>query len=123
MAHDCLISIRTVPSSIGVGEAIKGVAVAGFDSIKPRLLDRDAMAGMIEINQGQGTNAGEIKDVWVKWVTCSKGGQDNHLGCAVQVVDQAGNPERVDGKDALIKSSTMSVTTLILCQIILKCMI
>jgi hypothetical protein len=51
MAHDCIIGIGTVPGSIGVGEALKGAAVAGFDSIKPSLLDREAQAGMIETNQ------------------------------------------------------------------------
>jgi hypothetical protein len=95
-----VIIIRTVPGSIGVGEAIQGVAVAGFDSIKPSLLDREAQAGMIEPDQG--INAGEIKASWVKWGTCSMGGQGNSLGCTIQVVDQAGNPRRVRGKDALV---------------------
>ncbi len=99
MAHDCLISIQTVPGSIGVGEAIEGVAVSGFDSIKPSLLDRKAQAGMIETNQG--TNAGEIKTAWVKWDTCGTGGQGNSLGCTLQVLDQAGDPGHVSGKDAL----------------------
>ncbi len=61
MAHDRLVSIQTVPVCIGVGEAIEGVAVAGFDGIQPSLLDWKAQAGMIEPNQG--TNAGEIKAV------------------------------------------------------------
>ncbi len=99
MANDHLISVWTVPGSIGVGEAIEGVAVAGFDSVKPSLLDREAQAAMIEPNQG--TNAGEIKAAWVKWATCNTGGQGNSLGCAVQLVDQAGNPGRFGGKDAL----------------------
>ncbi len=64
MAHDHPIGIRTVPGSIGVGEALKGVAVAGFDSVEPSLLDSEVQAGMIEPNLG--TNAGEIKAVWVK---------------------------------------------------------
>ncbi len=63
MAHDCLVSSRTVHGCIEVGEAIEGVAVAGFDGVKPSLLDRKAQAGMIETNQG--TNAGEIKAAWV----------------------------------------------------------
>ncbi len=99
MAHDHLISVWTVPGSIGVGEAIKSVAFPGFDSIEPSLFDREAQAGMIEPNQG--TNAGEIKTAWVKWGTCGMGGQGNSLGCTVQVVDQAGNPGSVSGKDAL----------------------
>ncbi len=99
MAHDCLISSWTVPGSIGVGEAIKGVAVAGFDIIKPSLLEREAQAGMIEPNQG--TNAREIMAAWVKWGDCGTGSQGNSLGCAVQVVDQAGNLGRVGGKDAM----------------------
>ncbi len=99
MAHDCLIDVRTVPGSIGVGEALKGVAVACFDSIKPSLLGMEAQAGMIEPSQG--TNSGEIKAAWVKWGTCGMGGQGNSLGCAVQVVDQSGNPVRVGGKDVL----------------------
>jgi hypothetical protein len=64
MAHDCLVSVRTVPDCIGVGEAIKGVTVSGFDGVEPSLLDRKAQAGMIESNQGP--NAGEIKAAWVK---------------------------------------------------------
>ncbi len=96
MAHDCLVSVWTVPGCIGVGEAIEGVTVAAFNGVKPHLLDRKAQAGMIESNQG--TNAGEIKAAWVKWGTCGTGGQGNSLGCTVQVVDQAGNPGRVSGK-------------------------
>ncbi len=99
MAHDHLVSVRTVPGCIGVGEAIKGVTVAGFDGIEPHLLDQKAQAGMIESNQG--TNAGEIKAAWVKWGTCSTGCQGNSLVCTVQVVDQAGNPGSSGGKDAL----------------------
>jgi hypothetical protein len=93
--------IRTVPGCIGVGEAIKGVAVAGFDGTKPGLLNWKAQVGMIELNQG--TNAGEIKAVWVKWGTCSTGCQGNRLGCTIQVVDQAGNPGCAGCKDALAK--------------------
>ncbi len=80
MVYDCLIGVQTVPDCIGVGEALEGVAVAGFDSVKPSLLDREAQAGMIESNTG--TN-GEIKAAWVKWGTCSTGGQGNSLGCAI----------------------------------------
>ncbi len=98
MPHDCLISVRTVPGCIGVGEAIEGVAVAGFDGAELSLLDRKAQAGMIESNQG--INAGKIAAL-VKWGTCGTGGQGNSLGCAVQVVDQAVDPGCVGGKDAL----------------------
>jgi hypothetical protein len=83
MAHDCLISIRTVPGCIEVGEAIEGVTIAGFDGIKPSLFDWKAQAGMIKSNQG--TNAREIKAAWVKWGTCGLGCQGNKLGCTVQV--------------------------------------
>ncbi len=99
MAYDCLVSVWTEPGCIGVGEAIKGVAVAGYDGVNPHLLDQKAQASMIETNQG--TNAGEIKAAWVKWCTCGTGSQGNSLGCAVEVVDQAGNPGRAGGKDAL----------------------
>jgi hypothetical protein len=64
IAHDCLIGIRTVPGSIGLGEALKGVTVAKFDSVEPSLFDREAQAGMIEPNQC--TNAGEVKAAWVR---------------------------------------------------------
>ncbi len=90
MAHDWLISVWTVPGCIGVGEAIKGVAVASFDGVEPSFLDQKIQAGMIESNQG--TNAGDIKAAWVKWGTCDTGCQGNSLGCTVQVVDQAGYP-------------------------------
>ncbi len=91
MAHGPLVSVRKVLGFIGVSEAIKGVAVASVDGIEPSFLDRIAQACMIETNQG--TNPGEIKAVWVEWGTCGTGGQGNSLGCAVQVVDQAGNPD------------------------------
>ncbi len=81
MVHDNLIGIQTVLGRIGVSEALKGVAVAGFDCVEPSLLDREAQAGMIEPNQG--TNAREIKAMWVKWGTCGTDGQGNSLGCAV----------------------------------------
>ncbi len=81
MAHDRLIGVWTVPGHIAVGEALEGVAVASFDSIKPSLLDWEAQAGMIEPNQG--TDAGEIKAAWVKSGTCGMGGQGNSLGCTV----------------------------------------
>jgi hypothetical protein len=93
MAHDCLVSVQTVPGCIGVGEAIEGVAVAGFDGVKPSLLDRKAQAGMTETNQG--TNAGEIKVAWVKWGTCGPGCQGNSLGCTVQVVTKQATPDVV----------------------------
>ncbi len=99
MAHDCLVSVRTVPGCIGVDETIEGVAVAGFDGIKPSLLDWKAQAGMIKSNQG--TNAAEIKAAWVKWGTCGTGGQGNSLGCTIQTVDKAGYPGYAGGKDAL----------------------
>ncbi len=99
MAHDCLVSIRTVPGCIGVGEAIKSVANASFDGIEPCLLDQKAQAGMIKSNQG--TNSGEIKAAWVKWGTSSTDCQGNSLGCTVLVVDQAGYPGCAGGKVAL----------------------
>jgi hypothetical protein len=99
MAHDRLIGIRTVFGRIGVGEALEGVPVAGFDSVKPSLLDKEAQAGMIEPNQG--TDAGEIKTAWVKWGTWGLAGQGNSLGCVLYVLDQAGNPGCVSGQDAL----------------------
>ncbi len=99
MAHDHLIRIWTVPGCIGVGEAIKGVAVSGIDSVEPSLLDRKAQAGMIKSNQG--TNAGEINAVWVKLGTCGMGCQVNSLGCTIQVVDQAGYPRSAGSLDAL----------------------
>ncbi len=61
MAHDCLISVWTVLDRIEVSEALEGVAVSGFDPVKPSLLDRETQAGMIEPNQG--TDAGKIKAV------------------------------------------------------------
>ncbi len=81
MAHDCLIGVRTVLGCIGVGEALKDVAVAGFDCVKSSLLDREAQAGMIKPHQG--TDAGEIKTVWVKWGTYGTGGQGDSLGCTI----------------------------------------
>jgi hypothetical protein len=33
MAHDGFVYIQTILGCIGVGEALKGVAVAGFDGV------------------------------------------------------------------------------------------
>ncbi len=51
MTHDGLIQVGAVASHIGVGEPIKGVAVAGLDGIQPSLLDWKAQAGMVEANK------------------------------------------------------------------------
>ncbi len=51
MTHDGLIRVGAVMCNIGVGEAIKGVAVAGLDGIQPSLLDWKAQACMIEANK------------------------------------------------------------------------
>ena len=93
------ICIRTVPGCIGVGKAIKGVTVAGFDGIEPSLFDREAKAGMIKSNQG--TGAGKIEAAQVKWGTCGPGCQGDLLGCAIQVVDQAGSTRSAGSQDAL----------------------
>jgi hypothetical protein len=53
MPQDCLIGVETVSCHVGVGEAIKGVAVPSLDSLKPRLL------GMVETHQG--ADAREVK--------------------------------------------------------------
>ena len=71
MAHDRFVCVRTILGSIGVGEALEGVAVAGFDGIKPCLFDRKAKTGMIKSNQGP--NAGKIKASWIERSTCSTG--------------------------------------------------
>jgi len=47
MTHDRFVSVWTILGSIGVGEALKGVAVAGFDGIQPGLFDWKAKTGMI----------------------------------------------------------------------------
>jgi len=47
MANDCFICIQTILGSIGVGEALEGVAVAGFDGIQPGLFNWKAKTGMI----------------------------------------------------------------------------
>ncbi len=72
MANNRLIGVRTVLGRIGVSEALEGVTVAGFDSVKPSLLDREAQTGMMKPNQGP--DAGEIKAAWFKWATCGTGG-------------------------------------------------
>jgi hypothetical protein len=64
MSQDRLAGIWAIAGHVRVGQAIERVAVARFDSIKPRLIDRKAKAGMVEANQG--TNAGEIHAARVK---------------------------------------------------------
>jgi len=56
MTHDGFVSVRTILGSIGVGEALKRVAVAGFDGIQSGLFYWKAKTGMIKSNQG--ANAG-----------------------------------------------------------------
>ena len=48
MTHDGLARVGAVTCSIGVGEAIEGVAVAGLDDIQPCLLDWKAQACIVE---------------------------------------------------------------------------
>ncbi len=72
MTRDRFVCVRTILGSIGVGEALEGVAVAGFDGIQPGLFDWKAKTGMIKSNQGP--NAGKIKASWVERSTCSTGG-------------------------------------------------
>jgi len=50
MAHDRFVCIQTILGGIGVGDALEGVTVAGFDGIKPGLVDRKAKTGMIKFN-------------------------------------------------------------------------
>ncbi len=73
---------------IGVGQAIKGVAVSCFDSIEPCLLDWKAKAGMVEANQG--TDAGEVHAARVKRRAGGVGCQGHGLGGAVEAEDRAG---------------------------------
>jgi hypothetical protein len=42
MTHNGLVCIRTVSCHVGVGESIKGVAVASLDGLEPCLLDWEA---------------------------------------------------------------------------------
>ena len=65
MAHDGFVCIRTILGCIGVGEALKGVTVAGFDCVEPGLFNWETKTGMIETNQG--TYAWQIKAAWIKW--------------------------------------------------------
>ena len=95
MAHDRFVCIRTILGSIGVGEALEGVAVAGFDGIQAGLFDWKAKTGMIKSNQG--ANAGQIKAARIKGSTRSSGSQSNSLGCTVEVVYRAGSPGSADG--------------------------
>jgi hypothetical protein len=95
MAHDGFVCVRTILGSIGVGEALKGVAVAGFDGIQPGLFDWKAKTGMIKSNQG--ANAGQIKAARIEGSTRSSGSQSNSLGCTVEVVYRAGSPGSAGG--------------------------
>ena len=71
MTHDHFVCVQTILGSIGVSEALEGVAVACFDGIQPDLFDWKAKTGMIKTNQG--SNAGQIKASWVEGSTCSTG--------------------------------------------------
>ncbi len=48
VAHDRLVGVGTVLDRIGVGEALKGVAVAGFDGVQPGLFDRKVETGVVK---------------------------------------------------------------------------
>ncbi len=70
MTQDGLIRVGAVASHIGVGEAIKGVTVAGLDGIQPSLLDRKAQACMLEANES--SYAGQVEALGING---SVGGQ------------------------------------------------
>ena len=95
MAHDRFVCIRTILGRIGVGEALEGVAVAGFDGIQPGLFDWKAKTGVIKSNQG--ANAGQIKAERIEGSTRSSGSQSNSVGCTIEVVHQAGSPGSAGG--------------------------
>ena len=99
VAHDRLVGVGTILGRIGVGEALEGVAVAGFDGVQPGLFDRKAKTGVVKTNQG--ANAGQIKAARVKGSTRSSGSQSHSLGCAVEVVNRAGSPGDAGGKESL----------------------
>jgi hypothetical protein len=50
MTDECFICIRTILGSIGVGKAVKGVKVSGFNRLQPGLFDWKAKAGVIKAN-------------------------------------------------------------------------
>ncbi len=64
VSQDCLVRVRIVSSHIGIGEALKCVAVTSLDGIEPCLLGREAKTCMIESNLG--ANAGEVHAAGVK---------------------------------------------------------
>ncbi len=71
VAHDRLVGVGTILGRIGVGEALKGVAVSGFDGVQPGLFDREAETGVVKNNQG--ANAWEIKASRVEGSTRGSG--------------------------------------------------
>ena len=99
MSQDGFVGIRAVVGHLGVGWAIKRVAVAGFDCIEPRLLDWKAITSMVEADQG--TNAGEIHAVGVKRRVGGAGCHGHGLRSPVEVDDRAGFAMWADGLDAL----------------------
>ncbi len=66
MTHNGLICIWEVSCSAGVGETIKGFAVAGFDGLQPCLLGRKPKTCMVDSNES--TNAREIQAVGINGV-------------------------------------------------------
>ncbi len=99
VAHDCLVGVGTILGRIGVGEALEGVAVAGFDGVQPGLFAWKAKTGVVKTNQG--ANAGQIKAARIEGSPRSSGSQSNSLGCTVEVVNRAGRPGGVGGEDFL----------------------
>ncbi len=99
VAHDRLVGAGTILGHIGVGEALEGVAVAGFDGVQPGLFDREAETGVVKTHQG--ANAGQIKAARVEGSTSGSGSQSYSLGCAIEVVNRAGSPGDAGGKESL----------------------
>ena len=99
VAHDRLIGVGTILGRIGVGEALEGVAVAGFDGVEPGLFDWKAKTGVVKTNQG--ANAGQIKAARIEGSTRNSGSQSNSLGCTIEVVNRAGSPGAAGGEDSL----------------------
>ena len=99
MSQDLLAGIRAIAGHVGVGQAIKQVAVARFDSVKPRLLDQEAKAGIVEADQG--TNAEEIHAARVNSCAGGAGCQGHGLSGAIEVEDRAGFAAWANSMDAL----------------------
>ena len=93
MSHDGLVGVGTVPSGIGVCEAVEGFTISCLDGVEPCLLDREEKACVVEADEC--SNAREVEAARIEGCLGSLRCQGHSLNRPVQICHRARHTEIV----------------------------